>query len=93
MGQRKTIFFNNIFLYKVFVFAGLFFCALAVATASSLQLTETEKDWIKTHPVVTFANELDWPPFDYIENDNPAGYSIDVVRLIAKKAGIKAKIY
>jgi hypothetical protein len=26
-------------------------------------------------------NELDWPPFDFVEDGQPKGYSIDIVQL------------
>jgi ABC-type amino acid transport substrate-binding protein len=35
------------------------------------------------------ANEMDWPPFDFVDKDNlPAGYSIDLIELIAEKTGL-----
>ena len=63
----------------------------AIYAEASLQLTDKERAWIKANPVVTVANELDWPPFDYVESGQPAGYSIDVIRLIEKKTGLKVK--
>ena len=62
-----------------------------MAADELLQLTQAERAWIKTHPQLTIANETDWPPFDYIENGEPAGYSIDVARLIARKTGLRLK--
>ena len=63
--------------------------SIAAAVDQPLQLTAEERAWIKAQPVVTVANEMDWPPFDYVDNGKPAGYSIDVVRLIAEKTGLQ----
>ncbi|MCK5667086.1 MAG: transporter substrate-binding domain-containing protein, partial [Thiotrichaceae bacterium] len=35
------------------------------------------------------ANELDWPPFDFAEDEIPKGFSIDYIRLLAEKSGLK----
>lgn len=55
---------------------------------SSIPLTQDEKAYIEANPVIRVANEMDWPPFDYIENGEPSGYSIDHIRLLADKAGL-----
>lgn len=63
----------------------------ALADHNQLHLTEEEQAWIKANPVITVANEMDWPPFDYVEDGEPAGYAIDLVRLIKQKTGLKVK--
>ena len=65
--------------------------AYATPFSVELNLTKEEQAWIKSHPEIKVANETDWPPFDYVENGQPAGYSIDVVRLIGRKTGLKLK--
>jgi len=52
-------------------------------------LTKLEKQFIKEHPVVRVANEMDWLPFDYNENNTPKGFSVDYIKLLAKKTGFK----
>ena len=32
---------------------------------------------------------MDWPPFDFAENGEPKGYSIDLINLIGEKTGLK----
>jgi len=54
-----------------------------------IQLTDTEKKWLKKHPVIRVANEKDWPPFDFMKNGVASGFSIDYVNLIAAKTGLK----
>lgn len=77
------------------IFIGLFYCVYlsmpAMAADDSLRLTKEEQAWIKAHPQITVANETDWPPFDYVEDGEPAGYSIDVARMIARKTGLRLK--
>jgi len=83
------------FLFVTVINVYVIFCVLsipiAVAEITPLQLTEQEQAWIKANSVVTVANEMDWPPFDYVDNGNPAGYSIDVVRLIKQKTGLQIR--
>ena len=80
---------NKSLILACVIIVMLFVPALNDAAGSELKLTDTEQTWINNHPFVTVANELDWPPFDYVENGIPAGYSIDVARLIAQKTGLK----
>lgn len=54
-----------------------------------LNLTETEKNWLKNHPVIKVANEDDWPPFDYSEKGKALGLTISYTDLIADKLGIR----
>jgi PAS domain S-box-containing protein len=57
------------------------------ATSGSIKLTTEEKAWLKENPVWKVANETDWPPFDFAVNGNPTGYSIDLIKLVAKNVG------
>jgi polar amino acid transport system substrate-binding protein len=61
------------------------------ADAANVTLTDEERDWIAKHPVLQVGNELDWPPFDYAENGEARGYSIDLIKLIGGKTGLKFK--
>ncbi len=54
-----------------------------------INLTKQEQQWIKSHPTINVANENDWPPFDFSVNGQAKGYSIDMMKLIAKKTGLK----
>ncbi|MCV6636309.1 transporter substrate-binding domain-containing protein [Candidatus Albibeggiatoa sp. nov. NOAA] len=54
-----------------------------------LPLTSEEKDFLKTHPTIKVSNELDLPPYDFAIGDQPQGYSIDLLNLLAKKIGIQ----
>ena len=55
---------------------------------NSIAFTQEEMDWISSHQTLNVANEMDWPPFDFVDDGQPAGYSIDLIELIAKKTGL-----
>ncbi len=56
---------------------------------STINFTEEEKAWIKNHPIIHVANEIDWPPFDYNEFGKPKGMAIDHINLLAEKIGVE----
>ena len=59
------------------------------AQENSIAFTQEEIDWIESHETLNVANEQDWHPFDFMDDeDQPAGYSIDLIELIAKKTGL-----
>jgi two-component system, NarL family, sensor histidine kinase EvgS len=53
------------------------------------EFTPLEKEFIQKHKTLTFANEIDWIPYDYTENNKPTGYVIDYIKLISSKIGIE----
>lgn len=69
----------------------LYLSVPVIAADTTFQLTQEEQAWIKAHPQIIVANETDWPPFDFTVDGQPAGLSIDMVQLIARKTGLKAK--
>jgi len=72
------------------VLAGLVSVAPVLsATAQDLDLTESEQAWIEEHPVIRVHNETDWPPFNFVEGDQPAGLSIEYMNLVAEAAGLQ----
>jgi len=54
-----------------------------------MKLTAKEKAWLKAHPVIRVSNEDDWSPFDFSLDGKPQGYSVDIVKNLAKKIGVK----
>ena len=52
-------------------------------------LTPEEQAYIRTHRELIVSNESDWPPFDFEEAGEPKGYSIDLLKLLAEKSGLK----
>jgi len=51
-------------------------------------LTEAEKTFIETHPIIRVQNEDDYPPYDFSESGQPTGFSIDYLQLIAQKTDL-----
>ena len=60
----------------------------AADARAQADLTDQQQAWIAANPSIIVGNELDWPPFDFAEDGEPMGYSIDAVRLAADKAGL-----
>jgi len=54
-----------------------------------VNLDKEEKAWLKAHPVIRVTSEADYYPFDFRINENPTGYSIDYVELLAERLGIR----
>jgi len=58
----------------------------------SIELTNEELDYLKKHPVISAQNGIDYPPFNYIIDGKPAGYSIDLISMIAKILNTKVRL-
>ncbi|MEA3353606.1 MAG: transporter substrate-binding domain-containing protein [Campylobacterota bacterium] len=54
-----------------------------------INFTTKELDFIKAHPIVSVGGEMDWPPFDYVENGKYQGIAKDYLDLIEKYSGLK----
>jgi ABC-type amino acid transport substrate-binding protein len=61
------------------------------AVAIEADLTAEERRWIAENPVLRVHNEMDWPPFNFNENGQPVGYSIDYMNIIARKIGVQVE--
>lgn len=59
------------------------------APEQNIFLTKEEQTWLAEHPVIRVHNERNWPPFNYNDNGEPAGFSIDYMNLLASRIGIK----
>ncbi|MCG7867489.1 MAG: transporter substrate-binding domain-containing protein, partial [Candidatus Thiodiazotropha taylori] len=58
------------------------------ATAEPLELTQDEQAFIDSHPVIRVHNETNWPPFNYVQNGKPQGFSVDFMNLVAERADL-----
>jgi ABC-type amino acid transport substrate-binding protein len=65
----------------------------ALSGKDKVSFTEAEKRWLDAHPVIRVSNEPDYAPFDFIENGKPAGFSIDYLNLVARRAGLRLRIW
>jgi len=58
--------------------------------ANKLNLTEQEQQWLDAHPVIDIRSEADWAPYEFMgQNGQMQGLSIDILRLIETKLGIR----
>lgn len=66
------------------------FCAAApVYGQTDVELTEQELAWLSENSEIRVANEMDWPPFDFVDNKGQAsGFSIGYFQLLANKVGL-----
>lgn len=60
-------------------------------STNSVLLTEEEQDWIAEHPVVRASSNIALPPFDFISAGEPAGISVDYVKLLGAKVGLNVE--
>ena len=62
----------------------------SITTVSpSVKFTQEEEAYLKNHPALLVSNENDWPPFDFQDAGEPKGFSIDLLRLLSEKSGLK----
>lgn len=54
-------------------------------------LTPEEQAWITEHPVVRVSNNSSYPPIDFVSAEQPAGFAVDYMRLVASKVDLKIK--
>jgi len=57
----------------------------------SLNLTEKEISFIKSHPEIIVGNDTAWPPFDFYENGQVKGYIIDFLKEVELMTGLSFK--
>jgi HD-GYP domain-containing protein (c-di-GMP phosphodiesterase class II)/ABC-type amino acid transport substrate-binding protein len=62
---------------------------LSAPPIPKLTLTEEEKQFVATSPVLRVSNETDWPPIDYTRSGRPEGYAIEIINLIGQMTGLK----
>lgn len=90
-GARVSVILS---LVWVFAFGPLFYVHHASAEGTSeARLTETEKAWLKKHPVIRLAPDPEFKPIEFFDEDNNyKGIGADYVALVAKKLGITIKV-
>ena len=74
--KQLTIYFILIILY------------LNNAFCSSIDFTDEEKAFIKTHPTIFFS-DVTWEPFSKVEDDNYEGIFREYYNLVEEKTGLK----
>jgi PAS domain S-box-containing protein len=64
------------------------FCAWPTPAGAATPLSPEEQAWLHEHRVWTVSNSPDWAPYDFIENGQPAGLSVDLIRHVADSLGV-----
>ena len=63
------------------------------AYAQNLELTEAEQAWIEAHPVIKVGGEIDWGPFDFVnEQGQHSGISNDYLVMISRRTGLQFEV-
>lgn len=58
-----------------------------------LRLTPTERQWLKDHPVINFAGDPKWKPFEFIDKEgNYLGIVAEYLKIFEKMLDIKFKV-
>ena len=58
-------------------------------TPADIPLNAQEQNYILNNKVIKVSNEMDWVPFDFVNNGKPSGYSIELLNLLASKLGLE----
>jgi len=54
-----------------------------------IQLTEAEQQWLEAHPAIRLAVDIDWSPFEYIDDEYEyVGMAAEYINLVGQKLGI-----
>ncbi|MBV0933715.1 transporter substrate-binding domain-containing diguanylate cyclase [Marinobacterium weihaiense] len=54
-------------------------------------LTSEEREFVRTHPVIRVHNEATFEPFSFHEDGQPVGHSVDFIRLLAQRVGLRVE--
>jgi two-component sensor histidine kinase len=79
------------FNLKSFLILILFFKAIIVVAQEKIEFTYEEQEWIKTHPIVHFGFDPNWPPFEMYQNGEYTGILADYIAVIEKRTGISMR--
>ncbi len=62
----------------------------AAGVDSVLDLTEAEKSWLAEHPSIRLAVDIDWAPFEYVDDrSNYVGMAAEYISLVEQRLGIE----
>lgn len=61
------------------------------STNTTIKFTPQEKEYLVKNPVLKVQNMASFPPFNFNDNNQAMGYSIDFISLLAEKSGISVE--
>ncbi len=83
--------FQSSFMRRIYSFllVGLFCLSVPVNGQAGVELTGQEQAWLAENSEIRVASEMDWPPFDFVDDkDQASGFSIAYFQLVANKVGL-----
>ena len=92
MDNTKKIRFNIGKFRAAVVMAVLFVAAVSgvQAAAPLIELSEAEKQWLDAHPSIRLAVDIDWSPFEFVDDDsNYVGMAAEYINLVGQKLDIE----
>ena len=57
-----------------------------------IQLSDTEKEWIKKHPVIRLGIDPEFAPFEYIENEKYQGMVSDYIDILNQRLNLNMQV-
>ena len=72
-------------LLKMLVLIPPLLCSVQAQTPT---FSDTEQEWIKSHPQISVGIDGNWPPVDFIIKGQHQGISSDIIKLIGAQTGI-----
>lgn len=62
-----------------------------IRNARTVALTPEEREFVRKNPVIRVHNESSFEPYSYYENGQPMGHSVDLIQLLAERAGLQVE--
>lgn len=62
-----------------------------IRNARTVALTPEEREFVKQMPVIRVHNEANFEPYNFYENGQPRGHSVELIRLLAERAGLQVE--
>jgi signal transduction histidine kinase len=62
-------------------------------SGKSVVLTDSERAWMKSHPVVYWSVDPQWPPFSSVDEQGRIfGIDVEIVQLVAQRTGLNMQL-
>ena len=62
---------------------------IEIPVSAPLALTEPQRALVMNTPVLSVSNQNDWGPYDFSQAGEPQGFTIDLLKMLAQKTGLK----
>lgn len=92
MKQRNISYILGSLLVAVMLFIVIFWPKNTPIVESNLQLTDQEQAWLDRHPVITLGLDPEYAPFEFLEDGEYQGMSLDYLRWIENKLNFEIQI-